>query len=378
MRNRLTLAVVSLVIAPVSAAAPTRTASSSVPETRPRADNAFVYVSGYSPQIARYRLDRATGRLTLLGITPADGNPSFLAIDAQHRFLYAVNEVAHGQVSAFAIDPANGALRPLGAVSSGGSTPAYVGLDRSGKWVLAANYGSGTVAILPVRADGSLGQAIATPWVGMNAHEIVADPSNHFVYVPCLGSNWVAQLGFDAATGALGPVVTPRFAVVSPERGPRHIVFHPDRKHAYLIDEISSSIEALAVDATSGQLSRLQVLSTRPAGATGLNKAAAVWVDRAGRFLYASNRGDDEIAIFALDAAGRMTPVGFKKTGGSWPRDFAVDPTGRWLLVANKRSDNVVVFAIDPHSGLLAETGISVAAPAPGFVEVVTQPAHEQ
>jgi 6-phosphogluconolactonase len=358
MRTRLAVAVMSVVVAGGAAAAPA---------------NFVVYVSGYSPHIARYDLDAASGRLTTLGTTPAAGNPSFLAVDRQHRFLYAVNEAEHGQVAAFAIDPANGALQELDRVSSGGSTPAYVGIDHTGKWVLAANYGNGTVAVLPVRADGSLGPAIATPWVGANAHEIVPDQANRFVYVPCLGSSWVAQLALDAATGALRPIA--RVAVTPPQRGPRHLAFHPDRKHAYLVDETSSSMEAFAVDAASGRLSRMQVLSTRPADATGFNKAAEVWIDRAGRFLYASNRGDDQIVIYALDAEGRMTVVGFHETGGRWPRDFTIDPTGRWLLVANKRSDNVVVLAVDAQNGLLTDTGTSVASPpAPSFVEVVALP----
>jgi 6-phosphogluconolactonase len=361
MWTRVAVGWLSLVVAAVAAAAPQATTG-----------NVIVYVSGYSPQITRYRFDDAAGRLTALGATPAPGNPSFLAIDAQRRFLYAVNEVEDGQVTTFAIDPDDGALQARGRVSSGGSTPAYVGIDHSGKWVLAANYKSGTVGVLPVRPDGSLGAAIATPWVGANAHEIVADPANRFVYVPCLGSNYVAQLAFAATTGALRP--TAHVAVLPPQRGPRHLVFHPDRKHAYLIDETSSAMEAFAVDPASGQLSRMQVLSTRPAGATGFNKAAEVAIDRQGRFLYGSNRGDDNIVIYALDAEGRMSLVGFQKTGGRWPRDFTIDPTGRWLLVANKRSDNVVVFAVDAHSGLLTETGAPVAAPAPSFVEVVALP----
>jgi len=338
MGTRLAVAVVGLVVAGVAAAAPSATATRG-----PSESNFTVYVSGYSPQIARYRFDTASGQLTALGTTPVAGNPSFLAVDPQHHFLYAANEVDHGQVAVFTIDPAEGTLQELGRVPSGGSTPAYVGVDYTGKWVMAANYGSGTVAVQPLRADGSLGQAISTLWVGSNAHEIVPEPSNRFVYVPCLGSNYIAQLELDAATGALRPAA--RVAVTPPQRGPRHIVFHPDRNHAYLIDEISSSMEAFAVDPSSGQLSRQQVLSTRPAGATGFNKAAEVWIDRAGHFLYGSDRGDDQIVIYALDAEGRMALVGFQKTGGRWPRDFTIDPTGRWLLVANERSDNVV----DPH-----------------------------
>jgi 6-phosphogluconolactonase len=284
-----------------------------------------------------------------------------------------VNEQTAGQVEAFAIDAASGAPTHLDDVSSGGNGPAHVSIDATGAWVLAANYGDGTVAVLPVAADGSLGAATATRTAGANAHEIVAVAADRFVLVPCLGADYVAQYTFDAQKGTLAPNAVPTWNAPA-GTGPRHLAMHPSGAFAYVIGETASTMTALAFDAQLGRLTSLQTLSTRAAGVTGTNTGAAVAVHPSGKFLYGSNRGDDNIALFSIDASGHLTLVGHTPSGGQTPRDFTIDPTGAYLLVANQGSNNVVVFAIDAQTGALTPIGTPVSAPMPSFVGVVTLP----
>lgn len=333
---------------------------------------AFVYVSGYSTTIARYTLDPATGALTPTGTTVASGSPSFLAVDPSRRHLYAVDE-ANSTVEAFALDAATGALTRLGSdAPSGGSGPAHLAVDGSGKWVLVANYGSGDVAVLPIAADGSVA-AGSTRHAGTQAHQVLVDGSNRFVWVPCLGSDYVAQYSFDAAAGTLSPstaatVATPAGA------GPRHLALHPGRALAYLIEENDSMIAAYTVDG-SGGLTLLQRQSTRAPGAAGANTGAEVQVHPSGKFVYVSNRGDDDVGLFAVGSDGKLTPVAHTKTGGQSPRHFSIDASGRWLLVANQAPaaamGDVRVFAIDGSAGTLTATGAPVAATMPSFVGIV-------
>ncbi len=288
-----------------------------------------------------------------------------------HTHLYAVNEQTAGQVASFAIDQASGALTHLNDVSSGGNGPAHVSVDHSGKWVMAANYGDGTIGVWPVQPDGSLGAPSDTRAAGANAHQIVASLSNLVVFVPCLGAGYVAQFTFDASSGKLTPNPVPH--VTTPAgAGPRHLAFHPNGTIAYLIAETNSTISAYHLDG-AGQLTSMQTVSTLPPVFTGTNTAAEIWVHPSGKFLYGSNRGDDSIAIFTLDAAGMMTAKAFPKSGGQNPRDFTLDPTGQWLLVANQGSGSLDVFRIDATTGLLTPSG-SVTVSMPSFVGVVTLP----
>jgi 6-phosphogluconolactonase len=335
------------------------------------AATAFVYVSGYSTTIARYTLDPVTGALTAAGTTTATGSPSFLAIDPARRHLYAVDE-ANSKVEAFAVDATTGALTHLGSdAASGGSGPAHLAVDGSGKWILVANYGSGDVAVLPIAADGSVG-AGTSAHAGANAHQVIVDGTDRFAWVPCLGSNYVAQYSFDAAAGTLTPQA--RVTVATPAgSGPRHLALHPTRALAYLIEETDSMIGAYGVDAV-GTLSLLQRQSTRAAGASGANTGAEVQVHPSGNFVYVSNRGDDDLGVFAVGSDGKLTPIAHTKTGGQTPRHFSLDPSGRWLLVANQGSGDVRVFAVDPTAGTLTPAGAPVSATMPSFVGVVPLP----
>ena len=335
------------------------------------------YASGYGPNIQWLSVDGATGGLAVLGSLASFGSaPSFLAVDPAGKHLYAVDESTPGRVGAYAIDASTGALTFQNAVSSGGDGPPFVSSDPQGRWVLVANYTSGTVAVLPIQGDGSLGAAVDTATVGAKAHMILADPSDRFVFVPCLGADYVAQFLFDATTGKLTPNAVPHLATAA-GAGPRHLAFHPDGKTAYLIDETASTMTALAFDATAGTLKASQTVSTLPAGFTGTNTAAEVRVHPSGKWLFGSNRGDDSIVVFALDASGGMTLKGFTKTGGTTPRDFAVDPSGAWLYAANQGTGDIVVFAFDATAGTLTPVtgaGAMVTVPAATFVGVVGLP----
>jgi 6-phosphogluconolactonase len=339
------------------------------------AKHLVAYASGYGPNIQWLSVNTTTGATAPIGSVASFGSaPSFLAVDAAAKHLYAVDENATGQVGAYAIDAATGALSFQNAVSSGGNGPPFVTVDGSGKWVLVANYGDGTVSVLPVKADGSLVAPVQTLSAGTEAHMIEPDPSNHFVFVPCKGADYIAQYVFDATTGKLTANATPTVAT-APGAGPRHIAFHPSLSVAYVIAENASTVTAYAFDATAGTLSPTQTISTLPSGFTGTNTGAEVHVHPSGKWLFASNRGDDSIAVFALDAAGAMTVHGFTKSGGMTPRDFSLDPSGALLYAANQGTGNVVPFVFDAASGsLTAAAGSPVSATMASFVGFAALP----
>jgi 6-phosphogluconolactonase len=333
------------------------------------------YASGYGPDIDVYAVDATSGALSLTSSVTAFGtSPSFLAIDRAVAHLYAVDENTTGRVGAYAIDPTTGALTFLDAVSSGGAGPPFVTLDRSEAFVLVANYGDGTVSVLPIQAGGTLGAAKSTLTVGTNAHMIITDLSNKFAFVPCLGSDYVAQFLFDATTGALTPNAVPH-VMTATGAGPRHLAFHPDGKLAYLINETNSTLTAYSLDSTAGTLTEIQTVSTIQSGFTGTNTAAEVWVHPSGAWVLGSNRGDDSLVVFAIDqATGKMTPAGSTKSGGTTPRDFTIDPTGTLVYAANEGTGNVVPFAFDVTHGTLTPTAAAVSVTMASFVGVVRLP----
>lgn len=317
------------------------------------------YAGGYGGAISWYSVDATTGALGKLGEIPAR-DPSFLAFDPGLAHLYAVDE-SGSQVVAFAIDRASGALTRLGAQASGGSGPAH--LTVADGHVLVANYGDGSVAVLPIAADGGVVAATQVVAAGSHAHEVVVAGAHAFV--PCLGADRVAQ--YTWGQGALadnGQLATASGA------GPRHLALSGDG-HAYLIDETDSTVMALAVDG-QGQLSALQTVSTLPPGFSGSNTGAEIAV--AGGFVYSSNRGSDDLAIFARDAAtGRLTAMTHVSTGGMTPRQFSLSPDGNWLLVANQGSGTIVSFAIGAD-GVPVATGASISVQAPTFVGIAALP----
>ena len=346
------------------------------------------YTSGGSEGIYLYRLDLADGSLKHAGTTAGVVNPSYLTLDPGRRFLYAVNEVeefggaASGAVSAFAVERKTGALRFLNQRASKGGAPCYVTTTESGRFVLVANYSGGNVAVLPVLADGSLGEAVdAEQGAGSgpnrerqeapHAHCVVLDRANRFAYSCDLGTDKVMVYRFDRRTGALSANAPPSVAL-KPGAGPRHLAFHPRGRFVYVLNELNSTVTALAHDPARGTLRELQTVSALPGGFAGANTGADIHVTPDGRFLYCSNRGHDSLACFALDArTGKLRPVGHTPTEGKTPRNFVIDPTGRFVLVANQKSDNIVTFRLDSQTGALRPTGQTASVPSPVCLKLV-------
>ena len=336
------------------------------------------------------QLDPATGTLTAPQLAAEITSPSFLAVHPTGSFLYAVNEVntfggqPGGSVSAFAIDRRTGLLKLLNAQSSQGAGPAHLIVDRDGRNVLVANYGGGSVAVLPLGKDGKLKSASAmVQHTGSSvnpqrqkephAHAIVLDPANRFAYVADLGLDKVLVYQFDGRNGLL-TLNNPPSANVKPGAGPRHLAIHPTSRFAYVINEINCTITAFNNDSAKGELKEAQTISTLPAGQAMQSSfsGAEIEVHPSGKFLYASNRGHDSIAVFAIDqTTGRLTYVENTPTQGSTPRGFGIDPDGGYLLAGNQRSDSVVVFRIDKQSGKLTPTGSKIDVGAPVSVKFV-------
>ena len=344
------------------------------------------YTTGKSKGIYIFQMDAASGTLTPAGNGPETSNPSFLTIAPNHKFLYAANEISdyngthEGAVSAFAITPTTGALTLLNQQPSRGAGPCFVSIDSKSKNVLVANYGSGSVACLPVGTDGKLGAATAfVEHTGMgpnaarqdgpHAHSINLDQANHYAFAADLGLDKLFIYHFDPAKGMLTPNKTP-FVTLSPGSGPRHFAFHPNGHYAYLINEMKSTVTAFDYDKQQGALKEVQTVTTLPEGFTGENTTAEVQVHPSGKFLYGSNRGHNSIVIYAIDAAsGKLTLVGHEPTQGKTPRNFGIDPTGTYLLAANQDTDNVVVFRIDAQTGKLTPTGQTLDIPSPVCVK---------
>jgi 6-phosphogluconolactonase len=356
-----------------------------LPSARAAQQKYLVYVGTYtnhgSKGIYAFRLDSATGKLTALGLAAETAQPSFLAVDSSGRFLYAVNETANyngqptGAVSAFAIEPETGKLSFLNEVASRGADPAHVALNRKGSYALVANYTGGSVAVFPVLKDGRLGEATGFAQhrgssvdpkrqEGPHAHAIALSPDNRFAVVADLGLDQLLVYGFDAAKGTLG--AKPQIVTANPGAGPRHLVFSSDSRFLYAINELQSTVVTYSYDSATGALHALQTISTLPKGFSGSNTAAEIEIHPSGHFLFASNRGDNGIAVFAIDSlTGTLTPVETRSTGGKTPRSFAIDPTGSWLLAANQDSDDIAVFRIDGKTGRLTPTGdvLQVSSP---------------
>jgi 6-phosphogluconolactonase len=337
---------------------------------------------GRSRGVYRLAVDRATGAMRDEGLAADTPSPSFLALAPDGRALYAVNELteyegaASGSVTALARDAATGALSPRGRRATRGGAPCYVTADRTGRHVLVANYVGGSVAVLPVLADGGVGEATAVvrhagrgPHAGRqegpHAHCVIVAPDNRFALAADLGIDRVRVYRFDAARGTLAPADAPE-AVLRPGAGPRHLAFAPGGRTLYLVNELDSTLVAFAYDAATGALAERQTLSTRPDGATGENLPADLHVHPSGRAVYASNRGDDTVAVFAVAPdTGRLALQQVVPTGGRWPRNFALDPAGRLLLVANQRSDAVVAFHVAADTGRLTPAGARATLPSP-------------
>jgi 6-phosphogluconolactonase len=345
------------------------------------------YTRRNSKGIYMSRLDAAKGELTAPELAGECSNPSFLAIHPNGRNLYAVSELSGqggqlaGAVTAFSIDRQSGRLNELNKVSSKGNGPCHLNVDKTGRALVVANYGSGSVAAMPVRADGSLREAAGfiehkgssvnpKRQQGPHAHSANISSDNRFVVVADLGLDQVLVYRFDPAKASLAPN-DPRFAKVQPGAGPRHFTFHPNGRFAYVINELHSTVTAFNYDRKRGAFSELHTVSTLPADFRGDNTTAEVVAHPSGKFLYGSNRGHNSIAVFQIDGSGKVTLIENASTQGRIPRNFAIDPTGQWLLAANQETDNVTVFAINKTSGRLKATGQTLKVDTPVCVRYV-------
>jgi 6-phosphogluconolactonase len=327
-----------------------------------------------SKGIYAFHWDADEGTLAPLGLAAATANPSFLTLSPDRRRLYAVNETdvyrrkKSGSLSSFAVEGDSGKLKLIDAVSSMGTSPCNIAVDFTGKAVFAANYSSGSAASFRVSRHGGLSHAVSTfqysghgaepkRQEGPHAHCTTVSPDNRYVLVNDLGLDRISVYHLDPPTARL-TANDPPFYEALPGSGPRSFTFHPSGKWAYSLNEIASTVDALAWDSERGTLTRLQNISTLPEGFSGSNTSATVVVDSGGRFLYTSNRGDDSVAVFAIDDhAGTLKPVQHVPCGGKTPRHFTLDPGNQWLLVANQDSSNIVVFARNTRSGMLTPSG---------------------
>jgi 6-phosphogluconolactonase (cycloisomerase 2 family) len=346
-----------------------------------------------------FQVDRATGALTARGTFDLGTSPSCLARNRAGTRLYSSNETdrvgegKHGTVTAFAIGRADGQLTELNTVPSGGAGPTYVSVHPSGRFLLVANYFGGSVAVLPILADGRLGpasdvkedagtigprQATNAPpgtfaFSGhdrTHAHMIQADATGRFVLHVDLGLDRIFVWKFDDQRGVLTPGDHHEVAL-PPGDGPRHFAFHPNGRWFYSIQEEGSTIVLFDWDAAAGRLTARQTISSLPPGYAGSNFCSEILVSPDGRFVYGGNRLHDSIGTFAVGPTGELTFAGCEWTRGNYPRSFAFDPTGRFLYCCNQRADNVTVFRADPKTGALQFTGQYVAVGNPSHIVFV-------
>jgi 6-phosphogluconolactonase (cycloisomerase 2 family) len=343
-----------------------------------------------------FEADLVTGELSHRKLAAKTENPSWIAIHPSKKYLYAVNEVSNyngnsGSVSAFTIDSVRGDLSPLNTVNSEGAGPAYLSIDSSGRYAFVANYGGGSIAVLPIQPDGSLGSAVDvhrdTGSIGSttatnapagsfavsghdapHAHMIAPDPRNKFVLATDLGQDRIYSFRFDSASGKLAPSNDAPFASLPTGDGPRHFVFHPNGHWFYAIQEEASTVVLFHYNSETGSLTSQQTISTLPPGFTGSSFASEILISPNGRFLYAVNRLYDTIAIFAINTNGKLRRVGETSTLGDYPNQCRIDPSGSFFYSCNRRSDAITTFRIHRDTGLLTSTGQYTAVGSPASI----------
>ncbi|MBY0589602.1 lactonase family protein [bacterium] len=343
-----------------------------------------------------FHVDRATGALKPLGVFEMGTSPSCLAINGLGTRLYSANETDRvgekntGTISSFQIDAADGSLKPMNTVPSGGAGPTYVSIHPSGRFLFVANYFGGSVAVIPILKDGSLGSASDVkndegsigPTRAKNApsgsfaisghdrthaHMIEAESSGKYVLHADLGLDQIFLWSFDENAGKLHPHQPPMISL-PPGDGPRHFDFHPNGRAIYSIQEEGSTVVRFDFDPVQGTLSPQQTISTLPAGFAGSNFCSEILVSNDGRFLYAGNRLHDSIAIFSIGLQGELSYLGEEWTRGNYPRSFQIEPTGRFLYCCNQRADHVTIFRIDPKNGSLRFTEQYVPVGNPSMI----------
>jgi 6-phosphogluconolactonase (cycloisomerase 2 family) len=324
--------------------------------------------------ISVYQVDTQTGALTLVQLVKDQVNPSFLALSRNGEHLYTV----HGDmsdISAFKVDKASGKLTFINRQSTEGKNPVHLAIDPTGRYVVVSNHIGASLAVLPIAADGSLEPLtqlvhLAGP-IGPHRveqkqskpHFNPFDPTGRFVIVPDKGLDRTFSFRFE--NGQLTPATAP-FVVTREGAGPRHIAFHPDGRYAWVVNELDSTVTAYRYDTANGSLTPLQVLSSLPDTCTGNSRASEIEVDRIGRFVYASNRGDDSIAVFAINASnGHLRFLNAVPSQGKTPRFMTSTPDGRFMYALNEDSDTIVAFSVDADSGTLAPTGFVAASGSP-------------
>ena len=332
------------------------------------------YTNETSQGIYRGRFNTETGALTKPILAAEIESPVFLALHPNKRFLYAVTEIDEGSVSGFAIGP-DGELTKINTQPTNGAAPCDLEVDRTGRMLVVANYTSGSTIAYSLGEDGALseptffhqhvGSSVHERQQSPHAHSVDFSADNRYVVVSDLGTDKVVTFEADPAAGALTPFSE---VSVAPGSGPRHFAFHPSGKFGYSLGELASTITAMTH--AEGKFEAIETLSTLPAEFDGRNTTAEIAVHPSGRFVYASNRGHDSIAVFSINAAnGRVTQTAVIKSGGVRPRNFAIDPTGQYLLAAHQDTDNVVVFGIDQQTGILRPTGTEIQVDAPVCIQ---------
>jgi len=336
---------------------------------------AGTYTSGTSKGVYVYKFNSGTGKSVLVSFAPAS-NPSYLAVSPNHRYVYAVNENKDsGAVTAFSFSKATGSLHKLNTQPSGGDHPCYVAVDKTGKWVFAGNYTGSNFSVFRVAADGSLKAADTT--ITHTGHSVntqrqekahvhctVLSPDNRYLFVSDLGMDKVMAYTFNAANGKIAAAPQP-YQETPAGSGPRHLVFAPSGKYAYLIEELAGVVTTFAY--SNGKLRPLQSLPSTPAGFTGFAGSADIHVSPDGKFLYATNRGESNtIAVFSIDpASGLLTAKSFESVLGKAPRNFNFDPSGNFLLVGNMDSDEIVIFKRNKQTGMLTDSGERIKTGSP-------------
>lgn len=350
----------------------------------------WVYIGCYtntkkSTGIQLFRFDAQSGKLTPAGIAGEVVNPSFVDLHPSGKYLYSVSEISTmdgqrtGAVTAFSVDGKNGKLTPLNRMPSRGAGPCFVRVDQTGKMVMVANYGSGSAASLPIKTDGSLGEAASFhQFTGSgpnkkrqeapHAHSATFSPDNRFGIVADLGTDRLMVFRVDPAKATLTPNDPPSFST-PPGSGPRHFAFHPKGKYAYAINEMASTVTAMTYDKTRGTFHEIETVSTLPPDFKGDTTTAEIKIHPSGKFLYGSNRGHDSISVFTIAGNGKLKLIDHTSTQGRVPRNFSLDPAGKWLIAANQSTDNLVVFRVDGKSGKLSPTGQNLPAGAPVCVK---------
>jgi 6-phosphogluconolactonase len=352
----------------------------------PSPDKSTVFIGTYSTRggqgICRAEFDASTGHLSDLQPAFVLPNASYQAIHPRGRFLYSVCEErgegrrSNGSICALAIEPETGRLRLLNRRRTLGDGPCHICLSTGGQQALISNYASGSVVVFSILADGSLGEPVSfvqhhggsgvvpDRQEGPHAHSVMLSLDNHYAFAADLGQDRIRVSRFDPGKGTLLPADPPE-AVCLPGSGPRHMTMHPGGRHLFLVHELNNTVTVFGYAPESGILTNQQTVSTLPADWKGTSYAADIQVTTDGRFLYASNRGNDSLAIFSINDLGMLETRAFVPVRGRWPRQFRFTPDSRFLLAANQESDTITVFSVDPVGGGLSPVGDSFPVPAP-------------